>query len=183
MSRMNRRRKDGDDSSNLTEKVLYINRVAKVVKGGRRFSFSAIVVVGDGGGSVGFGFGKANEVPEAIRKATDRARRDMVKIPMVGGTIAHRVLGEYGAGRVLLIPASAGTGVIAGSSVRAIMEAAGVRNVLTKCLGTSNPHNVVRATFQAIAELESAEQYANRLGKDVEEVLANYTVRVEPLQA
>ena len=176
-TRMNRRRRDDDESSNFIEKVIYINRVAKVVKGGRRFSFSAIVVVGDGKGSVGVGFGKANEVPEAIRKATEKARRNMREYPMVGGTIAHEVLGRFGAGRVLLKPASPGTGVIAGPAVRSIMEALGVQDVLTKSLGSANPHNVVRATFEALNSLESVAQYAQRLGRDVEEIASNYTVR------
>jgi small subunit ribosomal protein S5 len=176
MSKMSRRRRDEEDSG-LIEKVIYINRVAKVVKGGRRFSFSAIVVVGNGEGNVGVGFGKANEVPEAIRKGTEKAKRDMKSVPLVGGTIPHEIIGEFGAGRVLFKPASAGTGVIAGPAVRAIMEALGVHNVLTKSLRSSNPHNVVRATFNALRRLESAEQYATRLGQDVERVYANYQVR------
>lgn len=176
---MAKRRREEEDS-NLIEKVIYINRVAKVVKGGRRFSFSAIVVVGDGDGQVGVGFGKANEVPEAIRKGTERARKSMTAIPLVDGTLPHVVEGHFGAGRILLKPASAGTGVIAGPAVRAIMEALGVRNTLTKSIGTSNPHNVVRATFDALAQLESAEQYAQRTGKDIETVYANYTVRPAP---
>jgi len=178
MSKMSRRRRDEEDSG-LIEKVIYINRVAKVVKGGRRFSFSAIVVVGNGEGNVGVGFGKANEVPEAIRKGTEKAKREMKMVPLVGGTIPHEIIGEFGAGRVLLKPASAGTGVIAGPAVRAIMEAVGVHNVLTKSLRSSNPHNVVRATFNALRRLESAEQYATRLGQDVERVYANYQVRPE----
>lgn len=176
MSRMSRRRRDEEDS-NLIDKVIYINRVAKVVKGGRRFSFSAIVVVGDGEGQVGLGFGKANEVPEAIRKATDKAKKTMKAVPLVGGTIPHEVLGRFGAGRVLLRPAAPGTGVIAGAAVRAIMEALGVHNVLTKSLRSPNPHNVVRATFDALNRLESAEQYAHRTGQDVDRVYANYTVK------
>jgi len=174
MSNRSRRRRDEEDS-NLIDKVIYINRVAKVVKGGRRFSFSAIVVVGDGEGSVGFGFGKANEVPEAIRKANEKAKKTMKPVPLVNGTLPHEIIGEFGAGRVLLKPASAGTGVIAGPAVRAIMEALGVHNVLTKSLGTSNVHNVVHATFDALSRLESAEQYATRTGKDLEAVYANYT--------
>jgi small subunit ribosomal protein S5 len=173
MARMNRRRRDQEDS-NLTDKVIYINRVAKVVKGGRRFSFSAIVVVGDGEGKVGVGFGKANEVPEAIRKATEKAKKTMFAVPIIDDTIPHGVLGRFGAGRVLLKPASPGTGVIAGTTVRAIMEAVGVKNVLTKSLRSSNPHNVVRATVDALRRLESAEQYAVRTGQDVEYVSANH---------
>lgn len=173
---MARRRRE-EEESNLIEKVIYINRVAKVVKGGRRFSFSAIVVVGDGNGQVGVGFGKANEVPEAIRKGTEKARRSLKPVPVTWGTIPHDVKGRYGSGHVVLRPASAGTGVIAGPAVRAIMEALGVHNVLTKSLGSTNPHNVVRATFDALEQLESAEQYATRTGKDVESVYANYTVR------
>ncbi len=179
MARMNRRRRNEEDS-NLIDKVIYINRVAKVVKGGRRFSFSAIVVVGDGQGQVGFGFGKAKEVPEAIRKGNERAKKSMRKIPLVDGTIPHEVLGKFGAGRMLLRPAAPGTGVIAGPAVRAIMEALGVRNVLTKSLRSSNVHNVVHATFDALHQLESAEEYAMRTGKDLETVLANYTVKHAP---
>lgn len=175
MARDNRRRRE-DEDSNLIEKVVYINRVAKVVKGGRRFSFSAIVVVGDGEGQVGVGFGKANEVPEAIRKGIDRAKKDMRKIPLVGGTLPHEVLGAFGAGRVLLKPAAPGTGVIAGPTVRAILEAVGVTDALTKSLRSSNPHNVVRAVFAGLDSLESAEQYAVRTGQDPDRVRANYTV-------
>lgn len=178
MSRNHRRRRD-DEDSNLIDKVIYINRVAKVVKGGRRFSFSAIVVVGDGDGKVGVGFGKAKEVPEAIRKGTERAKKAMRQIPLVDGTIPHHIIGKFGAGRVLLRPASAGTGVIAGPSVRAIMEALGVRNVLTKSLRSSNVHNVVHATFNALHNLESAQQYATRTGNDLDKVMANYTVKPE----
>jgi small subunit ribosomal protein S5 len=177
MARMNRRRREEEEVSNLIEKVIYINRVAKVVKGGRRFSFSAIVVVGDGEGRVGLGFGKANEVPEAIRKGTEKAKRDMRAFPLVTGTIAHEVVGHFGAGEILLKPASPGTGVIAGANVRAIMEALGVHNVLTKSLGSSNPHNVVKAVFDALDQMESAEQFAQRVGRPVEDILPNYTVR------
>jgi len=174
MNRNRNRNQQPDDGT--VEKTIHINRVSKVVKGGRRFSFSAIVVVGDGDGSVGVGFGKANEVPEAIRKATVKARTAMVDIPIVDGTIAHEVIGRYGAGRVLLKPASPGTGVIAGPTVRAIMDAAGIHNVLTKSLRSSNPHNVVRAVFDAFERMESPAQYAIRLGQDPEEVIADYTV-------
>ncbi len=135
------------------EKIVFINRVAKVVKGGRRFSFSALAVVGDGQGRVGFAMGKAKEVPEALRKATEKARKAMIQIPMRGTTLPHEVIGHFGSGSVLLKPASPGTGVIAGAVVRAIMEAAGIQDILTKCIGTNNPHNVVRATFKGFEDL------------------------------
>ncbi len=159
-----------NNETEFTDRVVSINRVAKVVKGGRRFSFSAIVVVGDGNGTVGIGKGKANEVPEAIRKATENAKKQMLKIPIVNGTIPHEVMGHYGAGRVMLRPAGKGTGVIAGGAVRAVMEAAGVRDILTKCIGTSNPHNVVRATVAALQDLESNDVVATRRNKTVEEL-------------
>jgi small subunit ribosomal protein S5 len=139
------------------EKIVHISRVAKVVKGGKRFSFSAVAVVGNGRGRVGVGLGKANEVPDAIRKATERAKKEMVSVAVVNNTIPHEILGRYGAARVMLKPASAGTGVIAGSVVRAVAEAAGIANILTKCIGTNNPHNVVKAVLNGLSRLKSAE--------------------------
>lgn len=154
----------------LIEKVVFINRTAKVVKGGRRFSFSAICVVGDGQGKVGQGLGKANQVPEAIRKGIESATKDMRKVSINAITIPHGIDGKFGAGRVMLKPASAGTGVIAGGAVRAVLEAAGVNNILTKCLGSHNPHNLVKATIDGLRRLRSAEQIAARRGKTVEDI-------------
>ncbi len=156
----------------LTDRVIDINRCSKVVKGGRRFSFSALVVVGDGKGSVGFGLGKAREVPEAIRKGVEKAKKDMINVPLKGKTVPYDVIGKYGAGRVLLKTASEGTGVIAGGPVRAVLEAAGVGDILSKCLGSNNPHNVVKATINALQQLKSAETIMARRGLSVSDKAA-----------
>ncbi len=168
---MARDRDYGDQDSDLRDKVIHIGRVAKVVKGGKRFSFSALVVVGDGNGKVGIAKGKANEVPEAIRKGMEKAKNSMVDVSIIeGGTIPHEQIGRCGAARVLLRPAAPGTGVIAGGPVRAVVEAAGISNVLTKAIGTNTPQNVVKATFDALQKLETREQVAQRRQRAVEEI-------------
>lgn len=154
----------------LKEKVVHISRVAKVVKGGRRFSFNALVVAGDGKSIVGYGLGKAKEVPQAIRKGVEQAKKSLIRVPVLEGTIPFGVSGQFGAGYVILKPASEGTGVIAGGGVRAVVEAAGIQNVLTKCIGSNNPHNMVKATFEALKNLKLPEEIASLRGKSLAEI-------------
>ena len=161
------------DEDKLKERIIHINRVAKVVKGGRRFSFAALVVVGDESGHVGVGLGKANEVPEAIRKGNDQARKNIFKVPLDGVTVPHESHGHFGAGRVFLRPASAGTGVIAGGAVRAVVESAGIHDILTKCIGSANPHNVVHATIDALRQLKNLDQVAAKRRKQTADLIAD----------
>ena len=178
------RGRDGDGDSELADKLVSINRVAKVVKGGRRFGFAALVVVGDGRGRVGFGSGKAREVPEAIRKATERAKRGLVRIPLrEGRTLHHDIQGRFGAGRVVLRTAPPGTGIIAGGPMRAVFEMLGVQDVVTKSIGSSNPYNMVRATFDALSRIQSPRAVAAKRGKKIGDILGRREVEAEPAAA
>ena len=171
------------DEDRIKERVVHINCVAKVVQGGRRFSFAALVVVGDEAGHVGVGLGKANEVPEAIRKGNDQARKNLFRVPMIGSTVPHDITGHYGSGKVLLRPAAPGTGVIAGGAVRAVVESAGIHDVLSKCLGSSNKYNVVHATVDALQRLRAPEAVAASREKSVEDVASDYPVATASAQA
>lgn len=156
----------------LIEKIIMINRVTKVTKGGKKLRFSALIVVGDGKGKVGYGLGKAPEVPDAIKKAIEKAKKNMINVPVTHGTISHSIMSKFASTRILLKPAKSGTGVIAGGTVRAIMDAAGITDVVTKCIGSSNPHNLVKATFKALSKLQSLDYVAKKRGKSIEEILA-----------
>lgn len=155
-----------ENELNIEDRVVNINRVAKVVKGGRRFSFSAVVVAGDGNGRVGYGLGKANEVPEAIRKGVEQAKKNLINVAIVNGTIPCEIIGRYGASKIFLKPAAEGTGVIAGGAIKIVIESAGIKNILTKCLGSHNPHNTVKATFNALEQLRSSEDIKKMLARD-----------------